>query len=214
MTKRIAGIGSALLLLVLWCTDTQGIFPYFFAAAAVHELGHLAAMMMLGARVESIRVEDAGLVIRYGRSLSYGGDAIVALAGPAINLITAILNSYLTACGVFSMVAYRFSGAGIVLGLFNLLPALPLDGGGALYSLLAQRWEPDRAMRAVRRSTMICGAGMCVVGLYILIKTRYNMSMLASGSLIIGGLYAERTGKGPAKGAKARTLRWRRVRAD
>ena len=214
MTRRIAGPGAALLALFFWCTDTQGLFPYFAAAAAVHELGHLAAMAVLGARVQGLRICSTGLEIYYGCMLSHMRDASVALAGPAVNLAASCLCSYLTACGFLPQQAYLFSGAGIALGLFNLLPARPLDGAGILYGLVCSYKDPVRARRIVDVCTLGCGIAMCALGLYILLKTRYNISMLASGSLIIGGFYAKRTGKSPAKGAKTCALCGRRVWAD
>lgn len=214
MTRRIAGPGAALLALLFWCTDTQGIFPCFAAAVIVHELGHLAAMAALGARVLGFTICGAGLEIRYACTLSHARDALVAFAGPAVNLLVSALCSCLTAAGFFPEEAYLFSGAGVMLGLFNLLPAQPLDGAGILYALACLHTDPVRAQRVTDAATLACGIGMCALGLYILLKTRYNISMLASGSLIIGGFYAKRAGESPAKGAKTRALCWRRVRAD
>ena len=214
MTRRIAGPGAALLALFFWCTDTQGVFPWFAAAALVHELGHLTAMAALGARIQGLRVCGGGFEIRYACTLSHARDAMVAFAGPAVNLAASVLCSYLTAAGLLPEAAYLFSGAGIALGLFNLLPAVPLDGAGILYGIICLYSNPVRAQRAVDFCTLACGIGMCALGLYILLKTRDNISMLASGSLIIGGFYAKRAGESPAKGAKARTLCWRRIRAD
>lgn len=214
MTRRVAGPGAALLALFFWCTDTQGIFPCFAAAAIVHELGHLAAMAALGAQVQGLRICGAGLEIRYACTLSHARDALVAFAGPAVNLLVSALCSYLTVAGLFPEETYLFSGAGIALGLFNLLPAAPLDGAGILYGLVCFHTDPVCAQRTVDATTLACGIGMCALGLYILLKTRYNISMLASGSLIIGGFYAKRAGESPAKGAKTRALCWRRVRTD
>ena len=52
-------------------------------AAAVHELGHVAAVRALGGRVGSFRLTGVGAVIqpRRERMFSYGGEGLVALAG-------------------------------------------------------------------------------------------------------------------------------------
>lgn len=214
MVKRILPPVSALMLLALWCTDTNGLFPCFAAAAAMHEIGHLAAMKLLGAKKAKLRLSIPGFVIEYSGTLSYGRDALVALAGPAANILLALILSPLAARGQLAENTYVYSGANIMLALFNLLPAEPLDGGKALYSLLCLRFSPDTAHNTVDILTFIVSLTMFFAGLYILLQTRYNITMLASSGLMIGGLYAKRFGKSPAKGPEARTLRRGRIRSD
>ena len=61
-------------------------------AAAVHELGHVAAVRALGGRVGSFRLTGVGAVIqpRRERMFSYGEECLVALAGPAASVLLAI----------------------------------------------------------------------------------------------------------------------------
>ena len=214
MIKRIIQPGAALALLLLWCTDVHGLFPCFFWAAAVHEAGHLAALRFFGLRPRSLRLGAGGLVIDYCASLSHRRDAAVALAGPAAGAVFWLLCALLTAGSVFPQRGRSYAGASLALSLFNLIPAYPLDGAQALYSVLAARLTPPEAERIVRIVTVSVGAAMFAAGLYILVKTRYNISMLACSGLIIGGLYAKRSGKSPAEGTETRPLRRRRVRAD
>ena len=71
------------------------------------------------------------------------GDALVALAGPAMNFLLALFTALLTP------VAFHFSeeiggllklgvGLNILLGFFNLLPIPPFDGGRILVSLVRE----------------------------------------------------------------------------
>lgn len=102
------------------------------AAAAVHELCHLAAVRALGGEVLEIRVRPGGAVI--DAALPEKGRALLAaLAGPAGSLLL------LSLCRWFP----RLSLCGAVQGLFNLLPVRPLDGGRALelgLDLLCPKW--------------------------------------------------------------------------
>ena len=118
-------------------------------AALTHELGHCAMLRWLRARVTAVRITALGAEMRIEGRLSYGGEVLAAAAGPAVNLLLALLLAY---GGRLWKVLYLFAGTQLVLGLFNLLPILPLDGGSMLWNLLAWVTEPytaDRVMTAI-----------------------------------------------------------------
>lgn len=118
-------------------------------AALTHELGHCAMLRWLRARVTAVRITAMGAEMRIEGRLSYGGEILAAAAGPAVNLLLAPLLAY---GGRLWEMLYLFAGTQLVLGLFNLLPILPLDGGSMLWNLLAWVTEPytaDRVMTAI-----------------------------------------------------------------
>ena len=118
-------------------------------AALTHELGHCAMLRWLQARVTAVRITALGAEMRIEGRLSYGGEVLAAAAGPAVNLLLAPLLAY---GGRLWEMLYLFAGTQLVLGLFNLLPILPLDGGSMLWNLLAWITEPytaDRVMTAI-----------------------------------------------------------------
>lgn len=118
-------------------------------AALTHELGHCAMLRWLRARVTAVRITALGAEMRIEGRLSYGGEVLAAAAGPAVNLLLAPLLAY---GGRLWEMLYLFAGTQLVLGLFNLLPILPLDGGSMLWNLLAWITEPytaDRVMTAI-----------------------------------------------------------------
>ena len=118
-------------------------------AALTHELGHCAMLRWLRARVTAVRITALGAEMRIEGRLSYGGEILAAAAGPAVNLLLAPLLAY---GGRLWEMLYLFAGTQLVLGLFNLLPILPLDGGSMLWNLLAWITEPytaDRVMTAI-----------------------------------------------------------------
>lgn len=85
----------------------------------LHELGHLAAMLILGAKVSEITFYGAGIkIISDGISeCPPPHQAVIYLCGPAVNLaLAAVLRGELSEINLF-------------LGLFNLLPLSYFDGG-------------------------------------------------------------------------------------
>ena len=127
--------GSAALLVLALIAGAGEVLPLVILSALCHELGHLTALRLVGAKVEQIRLTAFGAEIRADtRYLSYGREIFCTLAGPAINLILAVVLA--RAAG-----DYLLAGANLFLGVFNLLPLPSLDGGRALY--LAVSWFTD-----------------------------------------------------------------------
>lgn len=107
----------------------------FFAvlAAAVHELGHIAAIYALGGRVERFTADIGGLNIRYCGGFSPAQDALIALSGPAMNLVTAVISA------IFGFFGGYFIGINLVFCIFNLIPISILDGGRIVAPYLGRR---------------------------------------------------------------------------
>lgn len=123
------------LLAVALLAGAGSVLPLVGLAALCHELGHLGALQLAGARVERFRLTAFGAEIRADtRYLAYWKEIGCTLAGPAMNLALAL---------VLSRVAgdYLLAGANLLLGVFNLLPIPTLDGGRALQ--LAVSWAAD-----------------------------------------------------------------------
>lgn len=195
MRKKLCGLGTLLLLALAYALDTEGVFPYFVAATVIHELGHVAAVYACSGRVRGFASVPFGFCIRFDGMLSYWCDAVIAGGGAAVNLLSAFFLSvaakYLPDVEMLPLAA----GVNLLIGLFNLLPALPLDGGRILYALLAQLTDDRRALVVTRGVSLIVGAVAGLLGVYIFVKTRYNISILAVSGLILGGTYAQGAGK-------------------
>ncbi len=98
-------------------------------AAILHELGHLGALWLVDGRVTGLRLSALGAELRLDGPLSYRQELPVALAGPLVSVAAALLAA--------GMHGYLFAGLSLALGLFNLLPVYPLDGGRAVRALCA-----------------------------------------------------------------------------
>lgn len=120
--------GFWLLLAAVWFLDPVILLPALLAAAC-HELGHCAALRVLGVRVRALRLSALGAELTPAQALPYALELPVALAGPCASLLCAALAA--------RWGRFLFAGLSLALGVFNLLPILPLDGGRAVGSLCA-----------------------------------------------------------------------------
>lgn len=162
----------------------------FWTAAAVHEGGHLLALRCMKTKVQQLRFRLSGLEILFdGRRLSYQQEAILALSGPGANLFLCLLTLILNAKSpcVWWPLLCAFS---LAEGLFNLLPALPLDGGRALRAMLLA-WKPDKGDFWLTIIGRIFGVLLVFLGMK-LGKYGIGVSLLAAGGVIFSALPGKR----------------------
>ena len=93
------------------------------AAAIIHEACHALAVQLLGGQILHMSIAAGGMVME-AAGLDTKGECLCALAGP--------VGSLLLACLPFPILAL----SGLVQGLFNLIPIMPLDGGRILGCIL------------------------------------------------------------------------------
>ena len=87
-------ISGGFWLLAAWFTLVNGwqLLAVILSAAALHELGHLLVLRLLGARVRELRVSVFGAELMTSAArLSYPGEIAAVLAGPAVNLLCALV---------------------------------------------------------------------------------------------------------------------------
>jgi len=145
---------SALILgLFIWfCGGTLLIAVLF--AAICHELGHYLLLRYLGVKVKMLRISPFGAVMELAECsrISYGGELLAAAAGPAVNLLLALILAWV---GRWQEAAYLFAGTQLVLGVFNLLPIAPLDGSALLWNTVAWCTEPYTADKVSRTVSLV-----------------------------------------------------------
>jgi Zn-dependent protease/CBS domain-containing protein len=136
------------------------LIALLFLCVVLHEFGHVFAARAYGIRTSDVTLLPIGGVASLERMPEKPGqEIIVALAGPAVNVVIAFgLALFLGANLDLSQMArlgqdpsslvQDIAVANLWLALFNLIPAFPMDGGRVLRALLAIRLGYTRATRA------------------------------------------------------------------
>ncbi len=131
-----------------------------FGCVVLHEFGHIAAARRYGIRTPEVTLYPIGGVANLERLPDKPSqELVVALAGPAVNVVIAIvlvvgLGATLDADDLARLqepgqerLAARLLVANVFLAVFNMIPAFPMDGGRVLRALLAMRMGPVKATR-------------------------------------------------------------------
>jgi Zn-dependent protease len=125
-----------------------------FGCVLLHELGHALMARRFGIGTVDITLYPIGGVARLERMpRAPGAELLIALAGPAVNFAIAAAIGGLWFAGAATLGVWPRLGAilgyllviNLGLGLFNLIPAFPMDGGRVLRAVLSIKWSRARA---------------------------------------------------------------------
>jgi Zn-dependent protease len=144
-----------------------------FGFVVMHEYGHALTARRFGVRTRGITLYPiGGVAMLESMPEKPWQQILVALAGPAVNFALAAgiaASMYFLGFDVFSEELDPASGLGSLLaslfwlnmglGLFNLIPALPMDGGRVLNAALSLRMDPLRATRIASRVAKVAALG-------------------------------------------------------
>ena len=113
----------------------------FFTSLLLHEYGHALQARRDGMEIEGITLWLFGGVAKFkGMFPSAGAEFRIAIAGPLVSLVLGLLflgvPMLLALPSTVDGVLFWLGSINIALLVFNLLPALPLDGGRILRSIL------------------------------------------------------------------------------
>jgi Zn-dependent protease len=149
-----------------------------FASVVLHELGHALVARHLGVRVAGIELHFFGGAARIVDVPRRPGDEIaIAAAGPAVSFALGGLAFLLAGIGgapgaFFNLLAW----INLVIGAFNLIPALPMDGGRILRAILARRMS---YLRATETSVRIARMVAIAFGIYGILTLHLYLAVLA-----------------------------------
>jgi Zn-dependent protease len=147
-----------------------------FACVVIHELSHSLVARRFGREPKSIMLLPIGGVATIDMMPTKPSQEIaISIVGPATNIVIALVlfgglkmvvvpKSNLT---VFQSFITDLIGVNIALAIFNLIPALPMDGGRILRSILAMKFGYLRATLLAVAVGKVIAVIFIIVGFYI-----------------------------------------------
>lgn len=154
-------------------------------AILFHELSHMIAARLFDVALYSFRPSAIGIRARLkGTTKSFKKQTIIFMAGPFGNFILAMI--FYKSTGFF----YDLFEANLAIGLFNLLPMYPLDGGQVFIIFFYKLLGSSKTFKLLKKLSLFMKIGLIVTG-FIQILLFLNPSIMVAAMLLPGTRYLE-----------------------
>ncbi len=180
---NISFIFMAFLTLMLIIDKTGFILPVFLATA-VHEAGHLAAMVVFGCQPKKINLIPGSIQIVRDIGAKRETELLILISGPLSNLLFAALFFLLYYFFGFTF-AISFSAVNVLIFAFNLLPVRGLDGGSILYELLSKITHSAKCEIILDVVSLLVGILAVFLGVSGIMMGKINLSLAVLGLYVI-----------------------------
>lgn len=160
-----------------------------FSAVLWHELAHMLMAGGLGYKVRQVELLPFGATARIERLADAGAvsEIMIAAAGPLASLgLAALCYIGLSKISGWQEVLHFYGEVNLLLAGFNLLPALPLDGGRILRAILNCRRDYRNATAIVVTISHIISCLLLVLaGLAYWLDNTVNLTMLVAAGFLL-----------------------------
>ena len=169
---RLSLLFPAVLLYMLYL-DPSGLVLFGFLASFIHEAGHILAAFLMDCPPMELTFSCFGMrmVTKPSVDSSLLQDVIIALAGPFMNVAVSIVLCLISANPLYSHIH-------LAIGILNLLPIVPLDGGRVI-SALCERYSCPKHQKHLERAMFI--ATICpliYMGIMLAVQPSHNITLL------------------------------------
>jgi stage IV sporulation protein FB len=185
-----------LLVAVIIITGHGGNLTALFFIFFIHEMSHVLAARLLGMKVEEIELLPFGGAVKVQSIFEMNPlhETLIAGAGPFSNILLLLFYFGGIQLGWISVGSPDpgFVNTNLMLAGFNLLPALPLDGGRILRALLAQQLGMKRATQIASGMGLLLALVLATAGVYGLYYRVFNYSLFILAGFLVYSAAKER----------------------
>ncbi len=165
-------------------------FACCFTAVILHEFAHAKVAKRLGYELNEIKIMPYGAALCGSVDMSSKHEIAIAAAGPVFNLV---LGTVFAAMWWLIPSSYAFTGTfcvcNLYIGIFNLLPVYPLDGGRIAFALLSSKLKRQKAYLVMRIISFAAGITaivlFCVSAVYALNPCFLSVGLFMTVSALI-----------------------------
>lgn len=145
-----------LFIIIFALTHQIEIYGWIMLFAFIHELGHMFAGIILKLKPKSLSFMPFGISITFEtyeyEKLIEIKKILIGIAGPLTNLIVCIITAFLH---IEDKTKELIIYSNILIGLFNLIPLYPLDGGRILKGIIRLKYKKIQSDRIVNKISNI-----------------------------------------------------------
>jgi len=158
-----------------------------FGSVLLHEIGHAIAAKRFGFNTKSITLYPFGGIAVIEMKPSSTEEFWIAIAGPAVNFAIAAISLPILFFGynIFSFII----SINVLMGVFNMIPAYPMDGGRVLRAILSRKMSKTQATRKALNISRIFSWIFVAAGLWL-----NWFSLLLVGGFLLYIIKQERRG--------------------
>lgn len=188
--KKIS-INPISILVWIWLVVMNGVFvatSYFFAIL-IHEFGHFLTAKRLGYKVSKFSLSPYGVELAYfDQNINYRDELLIAAAGPFFNLVSTLF--VIGLWWIFPSVYFfteSFVFISVLIALFNLLPAYPLDGGRMFVSVFSNYVSAKTAKKITIFLNISLGCFFFVI-FVVCMFINFNPSLILFSLFLFAGM--------------------------
>ncbi len=179
-TSLKINVSFAAVITLMLILDGSGMCAVALFCCVIHEVGHIICLLILGEKPKSVELSFYGIKLERSRcsSLTAAEEMALFAAGPVMNFIfSAFMLPFASGhTGIKTAAAISFC-----VGVFNLLPCPPLDGGNILSSFLAFMIDEEKAEKICFYVSCFVIIPMAVAGIaMIFLNGNFTLTAVAA----------------------------------
>ncbi len=164
---NVSFAAAVTLMLIL---DVSGFCAVALFCCAVHEAGHIICLLIMGEKPKLVELSFYGVRLERAVMSANAGawEPLVYASGPAANFMLS---------AVFFLLSNKYPGlhgaavTSLSIGIFNLIPCRPLDGGNLLSALMCRFTDEKTANGICFAAKLLTVIPMCIAGVVMLVRS-------------------------------------------
>lgn len=196
--KFVVSVGFIGVLTLMLYIDRAGLMLPTITAITLHEAGHIAALMLLKAKPERVELKVGAVGISGSFVLSRSSEIVMFAAGSVLNIFLFFILYFLYYFSDIEILL-TFSIVMLVIGLFNLLPIVGLDGGSILNAVLGAFLKAQTVGRIIFVLSIITVTLIIAFGICVLSDTKSNITLILMGLYLFLGILLSKKQKNDCK---------------